>query len=175
MSYILTYTKKEFYPLEPKIEDIDIEDISHALSLLCRANGHFKHFYSVAQHSINCAYEAQARGYSKNVILGCLLHDGSEAYLADITRPVKKHLHKYLEIEDVLQNKIFEKWIPTLTEEEKRLVFEIDDAILYYEFTTLFGEKIFDIEPNLASTPRFEYIEFLSIENEFKELFNQLK
>ena len=24
MSYILTYKKKEFYPLEPKIEDIDI-------------------------------------------------------------------------------------------------------------------------------------------------------
>ena len=74
MSYILTYTKTEFYPLEPKIEDINITDISHALSLLCRANGHFKHFYSVGLHSINCAYEAMARGYSNNVILGCLLH-----------------------------------------------------------------------------------------------------
>ena len=174
MSYILTYKKIEFYPLEPRIEDIDIEDIAHALSLLCRANGHFKHFYSVGLHSINCAYEAKARGYSNNVILGCLLHDGSEAYLADITRPVKKHLHKYLEIEDVLQSKIFEKWVPTLTEEEKKLVFEIDDAILYYEFTTLFGEKIFDYVPELKSQPRFNYIEFLIIENEFKELFNKL-
>ena len=174
MSYILTYTKKEFYPLDPRIEDIDIEDIAHALSLLCRANGHFKHFYSVGLHSLNCAYEAQARGYSKNVILGCLLHDGSEAYLADITRPVKKHLHKYLEIEDVLQSKIFEKWIPTLSEEEKKLVFEVDDAILYYEFTTLFGERIFDYVPILKSKPRFDYIEFMSIENEFKELLNKL-
>ena len=92
MSYILTYKKKEFYPLSPKTEDIDIEDIAHALSLLCRANGHFKHFYSVGLHSLNCAYEAMARGYSENVVLGCLLHDGSEAYLADITRPVKKPL-----------------------------------------------------------------------------------
>jgi 5'-deoxynucleotidase YfbR-like HD superfamily hydrolase len=174
MSYILTYKKKEFYPLEPKIEDIDIEDIAHALSLLCRANGHFKHFYSVGLHSINCAYEAQARGYSKNVILGCLLHDGSEAYLADITRPVKKHLHKYLEIEDVLQSKIFEKWIPSLTEAEKKQIFEIDDAILYYEFTTLFGEKIFDYVPELLSAPRFEYIEFTKVENEFIELFYKL-
>ena len=174
MSYILTYKKKEFYPLEPKIEDIDIEDIAHALSLLCRANGHFKHFYSVGLHSINCAYEAQARGYSQNVVLGCLLHDGSEAYLADITRPVKKHLHKYLEIEDVLQSKIFEKWIPSLTEDEKKQIFEIDDAILYYEFTTLFGEKIFDYVPKLKSKPRFEYIEFLNIENEFLKLFNNL-
>lgn len=99
MSYILTYKRKEFYPLEPKVEDIDIEDIAHALSLLCRANGHFKHFYSVGLHSLNCAKEAQARGYSERVMLGCLLHDGSEAYLADITRPVKRHLQKYLEIE----------------------------------------------------------------------------
>lgn len=174
MSYILTYTKTEFYPLAPKIEDINITDIAHALSLLCRANGHFKHFYSVALHSINCAYEAETRGYSKNVILGCLLHDGSEAYLADITRPVKKHLHKYLEIEDILQNKIFEKWIPSLTEDERKKIFEIDDAILYYEFTTLFGEKIFDFEPKLHSNPRFEYIEFGETEHEFKELFDKL-
>ena len=174
MSYILTYRKIEFYPLEPKIEDIDIVDIAHALSLMCRANGHFKHFYSVGLHSLNCAYEAMARGYSKNVVLGCLLHDGSEAYLADVTRPVKKHLHKYLEVEDVLQNMIFEKWVPNLSEEERKLVFEIDDAILYYEFITLFGEPIFDYVPVLKSNPRFDYIEFSKIENEFISKFYEL-
>ena len=171
MSYILTYKKKEFYPLSPRTDDIDIEDIAHALSLLCRANGHFKHFYSVGLHSINCAYEAIARGYSDRVVLGCLLHDGSEAYLADITRPVKKHLQKYLDIEEVLQGEIFEKWIPSLTSEEKKLIFEIDEAILYYEFTTLFGERIFDYVPQLKSTPRFEYIDFSKVEGEFLELF----
>ena len=40
-----------------------------------------KHFYSVAQHSIACAEEAKARGYSARVQLGCLLHDASEACL----------------------------------------------------------------------------------------------
>ena len=174
MGYILTYKKIEFYPLDPKSEDICIEDIAHALSLLCRANGHFKHFYSVGLHSINCAKEAIARGYSDRVILGCLLHDGSEAYLADITRPVKKHLQKYLEIEDALQGKIFEKWIPSLTPEEKKQIFEIDDAILYYEFTNLFGEKIFDYVPILKSKPNFEYVEFASVENDFLELFSKL-
>ena len=174
MSYILTYKKVEFYPLEPKTEDIDVEDIAHALSLLCRANGHFKHFYSVGLHSLNCAYEAKARGYSKRVMLGCLLHDGSEAYLADITRPVKKHLQKYLEIEEVLQDKIFEKWIPGLTPEEKKQIFEIDDAILYYEFLDLFKEKIFDVTPTLVSSPRFEFIEFSSVEQEFLQLFSDL-
>jgi hypothetical protein len=174
MSYILTYKKIKFYPLDPNIDDIDIEDIAHALSLMCRANGHFKHFYSVGLHSLNCAYEAKARGYSNNVVLGCLLHDGSEAYLADITRPVKKHLHKYLQVEDVLQSKIFEKWIPSLTEEEKTLIFEIDDAILYYEFINLFGEEIFDYVPVLKSNPRFEYIDFSEIEHEFIKIFDEL-
>ena len=174
MGYILTYKKHEFYPLDPKIEDIDIEDIAHALSLLCRANGHFRHFYSVGIHSVNCAKEAIARGYSERVALGCLLHDGSEAYLADITRPVKRHLHKYLEIEEVLQNKIIEKWIPCLTEDEKKLIFEIDDAILYYEFTKIFEEKIFDYVPVLKSQPTFDFVDFSIIENEFLSIFYRL-
>ena len=75
--YILTYSKIKFYPLEPIKSDIDIVDIAHALSLITRANGHFKHFYSVAQHSINCYKEAKQRGYSQRVQLGCLMHDAS--------------------------------------------------------------------------------------------------
>lgn len=75
--YILTYSKTKFYPLEPVMEDIKIEDIAHALSLMTRANGHFKNFYSVAQHSINCYKEAKVLGLSKRVQLGCLLHDAS--------------------------------------------------------------------------------------------------
>ena len=84
MSEIMTYTKKMFDPLCPDAELIDIEDIAHALSMLCRANGHFKSFYSVAQHSINCMKEARASGYSGRIQLGCLLHDASEAYLSDV-------------------------------------------------------------------------------------------
>ena len=95
-----------FDPLHPCEEQIIIEDIAHALSFLCRANGHFKSFYSVGQHCINCAREASARGYSKRVQLGCLLHDGSEAYLSDVTRPVKKEMPLYLEFETPLQDAI---------------------------------------------------------------------
>ena len=48
MSEITTYTGKLFDPTNPNIDGIDIVDIAHALSLLCRGNGHVKHFYSVA-------------------------------------------------------------------------------------------------------------------------------
>lgn len=60
--YITTYTKIHFTPADPKIEEIYIQDIAHALSMMTRANGHFPEFYSVAQHCIACAGEAEARG-----------------------------------------------------------------------------------------------------------------
>lgn len=65
--YILTYSKIKFYPLEPVKKDINIVDIAHALSLMTRANGHFKSFYSVAQNSINCCKEARSRGCSSRI------------------------------------------------------------------------------------------------------------
>jgi uncharacterized protein len=82
-----TRSGKKFYPLEPRPEDICIEDIAHALAHVCRFAGHAKHFFSVAQHSVyvslvvRSTYEAQ---------LWALLHDASEAYLGDIVRPFKQ-------------------------------------------------------------------------------------
>ena len=108
--FILTYTKIKFYPLQPVMADIKIEDIAHALSLMTRANGHFKHFYSVAQHSLACCKEAEKRGYSYRVQLGCLLHDASESYISDITRPVKQQMQEYYLIEDKLQRCIYERY-----------------------------------------------------------------
>ena len=96
MSSILTFTGKHFDPTNPEENLIDLSDIGHALSLICRGNGHVKYFYSVAQHSIACCQEAQARGYSDRVQLACLLHDASEAYMSDVTRPVKALLTEYL-------------------------------------------------------------------------------
>lgn len=135
MSYITTVTGKHFDPIEPDKELIDLFDIAHALSLLCRGNGHTKIFYSVAQHCISCALEAQACGYSREIVLGCLLHDASEAYLSDVTRPVKKDLPYYLEVEEKLQNVLWEHFIGRqLTEEERKQIFAIDDQILSAEF-----------------------------------------
>lgn len=172
MSYITTYLKKHVDPTSASADDIDIVDIAHALSLLCRANGHFDHFYSVAQHSLNCAKEAKARGYSERVQLGCLLHDASEAYLSDVTRPMKAQLQKYLAIEEKLQNTIFNKWItPSLNQEEIKQVFEIDDAILYHEFLNLLDEKISDVEAKILSKPNYDFLNFSEVESEFISKF----
>ncbi len=175
MSHITTYTGIRMYPDNPKTSDFCIEDIAHALSLMTRANGHFKTFYSVAQHSIACALEARARGYSERVQLGCLLHDASEAYISDITRPVKKLLPKYLEVESKLQNMIWEKWLGSpLTTEEHRQVFEIDDAMLYFEFMAFTGEQVMEEQPPLVAEISYDFNDFASVEEEYLNLFNQL-
>ena len=102
--YLTTYTKVPFNTFDPDEDKIDIKDIAHALSMMTRANGHYQEFFSVGQHSVQCCKEAMKRNYVPEIALACLLHDASEAYLADITRPVKKNMTMYLQIEEQLQN-----------------------------------------------------------------------
>src|SRR5580704_6503205 len=85
--YLSTYTGKKFFPYDPRPEQICIEDIAHGLSMLCRFVGQCRFFFSVAEHSI-----AVARLLPTNLKLFGLLHDASEAYLADLPRPVKAGL-----------------------------------------------------------------------------------
>lgn len=175
MSEILTFTGKMFDPIHPDPALIDIRDIAHSLSLLCRANGHFPTFHSVGQHSLECFEEAKARNLSPKVQLACLLHDGSEAYLSDVTRPVKAVMPLYLEFEEPLQNAIWDKWLPQpLTDEEYRQVFQIDDALLYHEFYTHTGMKLADTAPEILTEPSFAFVEFSKIEQAFLDAFYEL-
>ena len=171
MSYITTVTGIHFYPLNPNPKDIDIEDIAHALSLICRANGHFRHFYSVAQHCIACAEEAIERGYSPEVILGCLLHDASEAYLCDVTRPVKKHIPQYLRAEENLQEVIWKRFIGReLTDVEKKQIFEIDDDILSMEFHLLMPEDLNEDYRKLQGSYTCEYQDPQEVKSRFIQM-----
>ncbi len=176
MNGITTFTKVEFDTLNPRLEDIRIEDIAHALSLMTRANGHFPEFFSVAQHCIQCCKEALARNYVPQVALACLLHDASEAYLSDITRPVKKDMTMYLQIEEQLQNMIFEKFLGFVPNgEDADLVDNIDDACLYYEFDHFMDMQIYPIEPVMMSEVSYEFCPMKEIETEFLELFAKLR
>ena len=173
--FIITFSKQRFSPLCAKAEEIQIIDIAHALSLLCRANGHIRHFYSVAQHCLNCAKEAEARGLPADIRLACLLHDASEAYISDITRPVKRSLPQYLEFEAVLQSQIFERFrLSHLGEKEHSAVKEIDDCLLYYELLDLMGEEIFEERPEITSVPDLELRDFTVVKTEFLYEFESL-
>ena len=155
-------------PKNVKADDIRLYDIAHPLSFICRGVGQVKHFLSVGQHCINCAKEADGRGYSDRVILACLLHDGAEAYVSDIIRPVKVLLENFDEIEDRFQEAIYEHFgLGDLTEEERELVHLIDDAMLWNEAKELFAH-VDELEPPLLSTiPNFKVRDFQDVENEF--------
>ena len=83
-NWIQTASGRQFFPLDHQPEEVFIEDIAHGLAHMCRFNGHTKSFYSVAQHSVLASLlvpEPDA--------LWALLHDASEAYLGDVSRPLK--------------------------------------------------------------------------------------
>jgi len=97
MDWIQTYTGKQFRPLAPRREDIDIRDIAHALSLNCRFNGHCRTFYSVGEHAVRVA-----RALPRKWALWGLLHDAGEAYLTDLPRPVKTQMPQFQVVEERL-------------------------------------------------------------------------
>lgn len=133
-----TFTGLSFDPLAPDPALITLEDIAHALSLICRGGGHLRYHYSVGLHSLNCANEGRARGLDRRLQLACLLHDASEAYLSDIVSPVKHRLTEYPHFEHALEDAIFEHFgLGRLCEAEHAQVKSIDVSMLGNELHAL--------------------------------------
>ncbi|MFZ5375724.1 MAG: HD family hydrolase [Campylobacterota bacterium] len=112
--------------------DIDITDIAHALSNICRFGGHINRFYSVAQHSVMVS-----KMVPKHLALAALLHDASEAYLSDIVRPAKRMLPQYKELELKLQRVIEERFAVTFDHKEIHIA---DNRALYAEAEHFYGD-----------------------------------
>lgn len=80
---------------------IRIDDIALALSRICRFAGHTLRFYSVAEHCVMVS-----RLVPPEAALPALLHDASEAYLGDVTMPLKAVLPAYKAIEHRMEQAI---------------------------------------------------------------------
>ena len=92
-----------------------------------------------------------------------------------MTRPVKAELPQYKEIEEPLQQTIWDKWLHTpLTKEEQKQVFDIDDAILAHEFLHLMDARIVEEIPEIHSVPEFAFTGFAQCKREFLDLFEKL-
>lgn len=103
--WIQTYTGWQFWPLDPRPEDIDIVDIAHALAMKCRYGGHSRRFYSVAEHSV-----LVSRHLPVELALWGLLHDAGEAYLADVPRPVKPSLEGFEALESTVMAVVVQRF-----------------------------------------------------------------
>lgn len=133
---IRTYTGKDFHVFMPTEDQIDIIDIAHALSQLCRWGGHCNKFYSVAQHSIIAArlieYSDDDPKTKMRDAFCALLHDATEAYLVDLPRPIKRQIQQYKDTENHLYTKIAAKY--NLPDPMPESVHTVDDDMLYYEW-----------------------------------------
>jgi len=174
MNHITTYTGKHFEPTNPNPELFDVRDIAHALSLTCRGNGHVKTFFSVAQHCIYCAREAEERGYSKRIVLACLLHDAGEAYLSDVPRPFKEYLPHYIQAEEKMLDLIYGRFLgSTLTAEEKAKVKELDDDLLYFDLKELLNQNPGREAPRMHIDVSFAVRPFEEVEEEYLALYEK--
>jgi len=82
--WMWTYTGRRFWPVDPRVEDMCLEDIAHALACQNRFAGHTREPYTVAQHCVHVSELCD----SADAMDG-LFHDASEAYVVDIPRPLK--------------------------------------------------------------------------------------
>ena len=174
MTLITAHSGQQVDIESPKAETICIEDIAHALSFLCRGSGQANIFFSVARHCVCCAREAMAQELSREVILACLLHDASEAYMTDVPKPIKDNLiPQYRTYEDALLGVIYEKFVGrALTEEELAQVALIDRLLLQYDLRYLLN---MDVElPEIHIPLNYEYIPFETAREDYLTLFREL-
>lgn len=129
-------------PLNLRTDQVRLEDIAHALGMLCRFNGHVRSFYSVAQHSEEVAYGVWQ--IQRSLALPALLHDAAEAYLGDQIRSLKQHLlftvpgawetHPFREVEEAVLQVIFQALnVAWPNEQEWEWIKEYDDRALLAE------------------------------------------
>ena len=132
--FIGTFSGLRFWPLDPNLEKILVEDVAHALAHQCRFGGHASKFYSVAEHSV----QVSRLCLPEDALWG-LLHDASEAYLVDLPRPLKQlpEFAPYREAERRLQRAVAVRFgLPPC---QPASVTEADDTMLWIEAHSLLG------------------------------------
>jgi len=177
-NWIQTFKGHKFWPIEPMADDVCLEDVAHALSNICRFGGHSLFFYSVAQHAVFVADIIKDLGYDRDFQFYGLHHDDSEAYLSDITRPVKAYLENYKAFEMKLEEVIFEHFKIADDDEKYNIMKKADNIALVTEAKYLMSmppsdwsikEKPLD-KPIIALGPREAEALFLAKHHELNNV-----
>lgn len=152
---ICTYHGTYFDFLNPQNSAIDIVDIAHALSNICRFAGHTSKFYSVAEHSVHVSYLVPPE-----LALDALMHDAAEAYIGDVSSPLKALLPEYKSIERKIEHVIRRHFRLSLTLDT--LVKQADMIMLATERRDLMPDLGDSWECLLGVKPREQPVQALS-------------
>lgn len=123
---IMLQSGAELDLLDPGSSAFTIEDVAHGLAHVCRYAGQCSHFYSVAEHSVLMSELAGEHAFA------ALLHDAAEAFLGDVTRPLKQLLPEYKRLERTMERAILDRFG----------VSEIPSAIKDLDLAVLAAEQI---------------------------------
>ena len=128
MSKILTVGGHLFNFEDPSDSIFTIEDIAHALSNICRYNGHCKSYYSVAQHSV-----LVSQLLSEEYALQGLLHDAHEAFVGDMTTMLKRLIPEYRVYEDIAAAEVRARF---------NIPFELHESVHEADMVALMTERL---------------------------------
>jgi len=139
--YTWTCSGRRMWLLDPAPGLLSIVDIAGSLSRQCRYNGELRHdvdHYSVAQHSV-----LVSQALPPSLVRAGLLHDAAEAYLGDISAPVKQLISGYAELEERMCAAIAERWDVTFG----------DPLIKRADLSVLLQERLDLLHPNALLKP----------------------
>ena len=159
------HSGKRINPFDLAPELIDINDIAHHLSMLCRFNGAVDTFYSVAEHSVRVsrmaerATLAEGKGQQMAATVGLygLLHDGSEAYLSDIISQLKQTdlFAAYRALEADVQQRVYARF--GLTGPTPEAVHVADKRMVGIEGISLLIDPSPELIEQAGNSPRLEH------------------
>lgn len=167
---ITTHSGKYFDLLSPEGFEFDINDIAWALSHLCRFTGHTNQFYSVAQHSYHVSVIVP-----EPIAMHALLHDAAEAFIGDVSSPLKALLPEYKEIEKRIETALFSFF--GLSSEIPADVKKADLVMLATERKYLIGEQDTEWDAIKNITPIYQelpHMTSLAARKFFIDRFNKL-
>lgn len=144
---IRTYTGLMVDPLNMTPAEVNLRDIAHGLANTCRYTGQCREFYSVAEHSVHVMMHGPGLWLPK------LMHDAPEAYLADLSAPIKHEVvtdeppeiqdlrrrlrGAFVEAEDRLARVIEEAFHMEPGAMDAQYVHDADDAVFAMEWDDL--------------------------------------
>lgn len=144
--WMQTFSGRQYWPLDPRADEVDVQDIAHHLSMLCRYCGACLQFWSVAEHSVGVLAVIEGdmrrnlRGvdfdhpFARKFRLAALLHDAPEAYCHDLIRPIKRCVHGYDQVEAANADAIaIALGLPLLSEIDASRIKLADNAMLLAE------------------------------------------